>query len=318
MPLVLVSNDANATDRYDWKDITGVQYHYPNGYRNMIHEGEPFIYYRGIRRADGSRGQAEYFGYGVIAEVWRDEDIPLDTAKRNWAWYCAIHNYRPFDPPISAKINGEFFEDIPRNRWRNGVRSIDASVFQRILAAAGADATTIHRSDSTTTKLPRMADVVIPLASTSLIVPRAKQDGNRSPSSTSTKRYSREARLLGDRAEAVAVEWIKLNMPGAHEIRWVAQEGLTPGWDIEFHNEDDELIAVEVKGASGSAFANFELTANELAASRRLGSRYLFMLVADCLGTSPRVEVIVNPAESFRTGKLVITATSWRVSCGSQ
>jgi hypothetical protein len=30
MPLVLVSNDVNATDRYDWNDVTGVQYHYPN------------------------------------------------------------------------------------------------------------------------------------------------------------------------------------------------------------------------------------------------------------------------------------------------
>jgi hypothetical protein len=40
MPIVLVSNEANANDKFNWQDITGVQYHYPNGYRNMIRPGE--------------------------------------------------------------------------------------------------------------------------------------------------------------------------------------------------------------------------------------------------------------------------------------
>jgi hypothetical protein len=53
VPVVLVSNDANANDRFNWQDITGVQYHYPNQYKNIIQPGERFIYYRGIRRANG-------------------------------------------------------------------------------------------------------------------------------------------------------------------------------------------------------------------------------------------------------------------------
>ena len=61
MPILLVSNEANANDKFNWEDITGVQYHYPNGYRNMIRPGERFIY-RGMRRADGRRVPAEYFG----------------------------------------------------------------------------------------------------------------------------------------------------------------------------------------------------------------------------------------------------------------
>jgi hypothetical protein len=56
VPLVLASNDVNVSDRYNWKDIAGVQYHYPNGYRNLILTGVEFVYYRGIRRANGARG----------------------------------------------------------------------------------------------------------------------------------------------------------------------------------------------------------------------------------------------------------------------
>src|SRR5262249_45549749 len=137
MPLVLASNDANATERYRWDDITGVQYHYPNGYRNLIKSGERFVYYRGIRRADGTRGTAEYFGYGTVGEIWRDDKV-LDTApRRSWAWYCSIEDYVPFKAPVPAKLDGTFFEVIPSNMWRNGVRRLQEVVFERIITAAG-------------------------------------------------------------------------------------------------------------------------------------------------------------------------------------
>ena len=38
---------------------------------------------------------------------------------------------------------------------------------------------------------------------------------------------------------------------GAKNIRWVARQGLTPGWDIEYEDGAGELIAVEVKGCAG-------------------------------------------------------------------
>jgi hypothetical protein len=96
MPLVLASKDANANELYAWKDITGVQYHYPNGYRNLIRTGEPFVYYRGVRRATGIRGQAEYFGQGVIGDIRRDPTVPLSSPKAKWAWFCSIEDYFPF------------------------------------------------------------------------------------------------------------------------------------------------------------------------------------------------------------------------------
>jgi len=65
--------------------VTGVQYHYPNGYKNLIRSGERFVYYRGVRRAGNKRGIAEYFGTGLVGEVWRDERIPEDAPKERLA-----------------------------------------------------------------------------------------------------------------------------------------------------------------------------------------------------------------------------------------
>jgi hypothetical protein len=109
MPLILTSNEAIASDDYDWEDVTGVQYHYPNGYRSLIRPGERFVYYRGVRRAGNRRGNAEYFGTGLIGEVWRDDRISEDAPKKDWQWFCRIDNYVLFNMPVAAKINGTFF-----------------------------------------------------------------------------------------------------------------------------------------------------------------------------------------------------------------
>lgn len=317
MPLILVSNDANATDQFNWKDVTGVHYHYPNGYRNMIQSGEPFIYYRGIRRADGSRGQAEYFGYGMIGEVWQDGDIPEDTPKKNWAWYCSIEDYEPFNPPVPAKIDGVFFEDIPPNRWHNGVRRLNEVTYLRILDAAGIEDESSSGVVSPSTNIPPIDEVVIPSGTTHLILPPKKPVGNSKPSTGSTNRFSKTAKLIGDRAEAIALRWIEANVDGVHDIRWVAQEGLTPGWDIEFRDNSGELVAVEVKGTSGSLFTSFELTSNELSASRKMGYCYLLILVADCLGTTPQVQTIPNLVEQLDFGGLVLEPIRWSVASGN-
>ena len=90
-PIVLVENEQTEGGRYDyWKDVTGELYHFPNQYRNRVEEGKTFLYYRGVRRREGRRGTPEYFGWGRIAGVWRDEDIPEDSPKANWHWFARI------------------------------------------------------------------------------------------------------------------------------------------------------------------------------------------------------------------------------------
>jgi hypothetical protein len=301
MPIVLASNEANASDKFNWQDITGVQYHYPNGYRNTIRPGERFIYYRGMRRADGRRGTAEYFGCGTIGDIRRDESIPETTPKGRWAWYCTILDYLPFSPPVPAKINEQFFEKIPSNAWRNGVRVLDETTYQQIVAAAGLQTEPPTRPVPTAPppQMPKLEEVIIPAATTDdLLVPSAPSTGTNERTSAqgdSNRRYSRHSTIIGKRAEAIALAWVKQALPLAREVRWVADQGQTPGWDIEVTDERGKVLALEVKGASGRAFLDFELTPGELRASQQLGSRYWLLLVADCLGQSPRLQVVKDP-----------------------
>ena len=321
MPIVLVSNEANANDKFNWQDITGVQYHYPNGYRNMIRPGERFIYYRGMRRADGRRVPAEYFGCGTIGDIRRDASIPDTTPKGRWAWYCTILDYLPFTPPIPAKINDRFFETIPTNAWRNGVRALDEPTYQQIIAAAGLH-TEPRPIPTAPPQMPRLEEVTIPAATADdLLVPTAPSTGadeGRSAHNNSNRRYSRHSTIIGKRAEAIALAWVKKALPLARQVRWVADQGETPGWDIEVTDEHGTVLSLEVKGASGRAFLNFELTPGELRASQQLGSRYWLLLVADCLGQSPRLQVIKDPYARITSGHLELVPSGYRVSARAQ
>jgi hypothetical protein len=319
LPLVLASNEANATDRYDWKDITGVQYHYPNGYRNMIRPGEPFVYYRGIRRAGGGRGQAEYFGRGVIGDIWRDPRVPPNAPKRKWAWYCGVEDFVPFTVPVPAKVEGVFFEKIGSTKWRNGVRPLSEEDIERILAAAGVPPGG-HDVDSwpSPLKLPKLAVVRIEEILSDLMVPQSVQiDGPADTECASRRgggmRRSRIAKAIGHRAEEIALRYVHEAGLGATQIRHVAISSETPGWDIEYIDPTGELNAVEVKGSSGAAFPNFEFTDGELTAARRLGPRYWIYLVANCLGTRPRLYRIQDPAALLSQGLLCAAPLAWRI-----
>src|SRR5262249_35859279 len=137
MPVVLVQNPIIIDPEYDWKDILGEQYHFPNKYKNRCRPGTPFVYYRGARRPGGKRARPEYFGHGMIGEVWRDAEIPELSPKKDWAWYCRIMGYVPFAVPVAAKRDGAYLERIPMNHWSEGVRMLPQETFDRILELAG-------------------------------------------------------------------------------------------------------------------------------------------------------------------------------------
>ncbi len=321
MPLVLVSNDANASKRYAWKDITGVQYHYPNGYRNIIRTGEPFVYYRGVRRATGSRGEAEYFGQGVIGDIWRDSTVPATAPKAKWAWFCEIEDYVPFVTAIPAKIDGVFFESIKPNQWRNGVRKISQSAFDRILTASGVS---VDRHGETSLpvriELPPLSDVEIEDIPSDLILALSRNIEvqasipNDRASHTGGGRRSRNAKIAGDRSEGIAIRYIRERVLGATNIRHVASAGETPGWDIEYRDADGNLNAIEVKGTSGDAFISFEMTDNELAAARNLGQCYWIYLIAKCLGRRANVHAVRNPFAKIEQGQFLCRPSVWRLS----
>lgn len=138
MPLILFAAERTAGDKHKWINTLGTIHHFPNQYLPKFKSGERFIYYQGVRRAGGKRGEPGYFGAGIIGGTWPDDERNDEAKhKRNWAWYCALHDYAPFEAQVPRQVDGVFFEDLHDNQWGVGVRSISDEAFDRILEAAG-------------------------------------------------------------------------------------------------------------------------------------------------------------------------------------
>lgn len=312
MPIVLVENDETASGAA-WDNQTWERYQFPNTYRGLITPGTRFIYYRGVRRRDARRGAAEYFGRGVIGAVTQDPGT-REAPPKDRKWYCAIRNGVRFDRPVPIRVNDVPFENITRNRLAN-VRRIDENTYLRILDAAGQltpEEAGGGRNDALP-PLPLQDEVAIARHVSGLLAsPRRNRVEGAEPPADGARR-SRQARITGRRAEAIALRWIRDTYPDAVNIRWVADDGETPGWDIEFEREG-HLHAVEVKGTAASKFVSFELTANERRASEQLGRRYLLALVADCHSLAPKIEIVDNIASLIEERQLRCTPTVWRIT----
>jgi Protein NO VEIN, C-terminal len=286
MPLILVQNEVTADPAHDWDDVEGVHYHYPSKYKNKIIEGERFLYYIGVHRADGKRRpHGEYFGTGTIGQIWEDPNKPK-------SWYCRIEDYERFETPVPAKIDGAPFETGPSNLWRDGVRVVEHSTFDAILSIANGD-------DGNARSEPQSVDVKdVQYQTRGVIVPRSK----RPPETESTKgkrstahRRSRRSKQIGDWGETLAVRYIAERFPKASNI--IHREALNerPGWDIDYEDEKGLLMRVEVKSTTGAAFASITLTANELIAAQEHRDRYMLMLIAKCETSQPCVQTIIDP-----------------------
>jgi Domain of unknown function (DUF3883) len=323
--LVLVQNDRTAGGKYDdWEDVLGERYHFPNQYKNKVRRGTPFVYYRGVRRSEGRRGQPEYFGCGYIGDVWRDARISEAEPKVQWKWYCTIDDYVPFANPVPAKSNGvAAFEEIPENFWGVGVRTIAYERLHRILREAGAQETrtTPNPSGEPTLSSPVMpaiesvAPSVVDRLDALLAPSSGPRDNDRGGATRSAgPRRTRFSKLIGDRAEEVVMRM--LLHQGVKGLRWLAREGLTPGWDIEFVGDDGELVAVEVKGTSGDAFTSFDVTAAEWEMARQMRGRFRIVLVARCLSDSPVVFWLKDPLEGAERNSICVVPAVWRITLG--
>lgn len=319
MPLVLVQNERTVNEKYEhWKNVTGEQYHFPNQYKNRIVPGTPFVYYQGTRRADRKPGTPEYFGCGVIGEVWRDDEIPKSTPKNQWAWFCEIDDYLPFKMPVPSKQGDEYIEEIHHhNLWGVGVRKLSMDAYDRIIELAGL-ANVAPKVVSSSAIMPTIDKVEIPSEpeNSPLLLQQTHTNKGEGGTGRSAGQYSRSAKQVGDRAEEIVYKYLRdqLSQLGGTKLRWVAQEGEKPGWDIEYINAFSELTAIEVKGTGGAAFPSVELTKNEWDAAQRLGERYQLFLVADCLGLSPKIQIVENPAEIVGKGLLSIEPVRWRLA----
>ncbi len=298
MPLVLVHNDVVTNPDHAWDDVEGVRYHYPAKYQRKIITGEPFIYYRGVRRVGGRVGQNEYVGAGRIGAIWPDPNRPQGQRK---AWYCAIEDFRRFSSPVAAKVDGVPLEDIPTNMWRDGVRSLPDAVYERIIQAA--DAQPVRASEPSASGLTIMA-------ADNLIMPPAPVGRTTGKSSF---RKSKQAKMVGDWAEGIALRYIIEQLQGATACTHRAGLGETPGWDIDYLDPDGVLQRVEVKGTISGAFTGVEITAGEMRAAKAHGNSYWLYLVAGCLTDTPKVQPIQNPAARLEAGQWTASPSVYSV-----
>uniref|UniRef100_UPI0024320A37 protein NO VEIN domain-containing protein n=1 Tax=Gordonia paraffinivorans TaxID=175628 RepID=UPI0024320A37 len=126
MPLVFTQNEVTLSGHL-YADVIGETYEFPSRYLRLIRSGEQFLYYRGRRRKAG-RGNQEYFGCGIVAEVFPSGD----------RYQCSIADYHPFDPPVPFK-SGDRYREPEANEiehvglyFQLGVRRIDQKAFDSI------------------------------------------------------------------------------------------------------------------------------------------------------------------------------------------
>lgn len=312
-PIVLVENEMTVGGMYDhWQDVTGERYQFPNQYKNKVLPGREFLYYRGVRRADGTRGNAEYFGCGIVGSVELDPASKSSEPKARWKWICEIEDYRPFPTPVPAKENGVFFEDIPQNFWGVGVREITTEVFKRIVERAGFTSPA-GREDQLL--LPPLS-AVVPRVVGSLVRPATDEArvGGNARSATDSRR-SKYSRTLGRRGEEVVMAHLRstLSSSETETLRWVADEGETPGWDIQYEAAG-EIVAVEVKASGGPGFPSVEMTANEWRAAVDLGRRYRLALVGKVRSEAPEIQFLDDPASMLAREQARLETVIWRMS----
>ncbi|MDT5268426.1 MAG: 5-methylcytosine-specific restriction enzyme [Acidobacteriota bacterium] len=127
-------------DESQWEDQTGVAYHFPKRYLDILKPGTQVIYYKGnlknkVFLPNRQTPEAHYFGAAVIGRIYDDRNSTKNDK------FAVIENYVPFATPVLIRQQGNYIERIPESRkvnyWRDGVRRIDGETYERILGLAG-------------------------------------------------------------------------------------------------------------------------------------------------------------------------------------
>lgn len=300
--LILVENEVTEGHRYDhWEDKTGIKYHYPNIYKNKIIPGIKFIYYRGTRRNNGY-GDPEYFGSGTIGNVYLDPTTDTSESKAKWNWYCDIIDYEPFTEPVYFKHNDDYIEKIPQNRWSVAVREIDKSIFKKILE--------LSKKNINLNK-PILPEIIQQpkLVTNNLIKP--SHNFADKPIKYYVARTHR-AKIIGDKGERIVLHYLRGNFDHK-KIRWLANEGETPGYDIELIDKKSQRYGIEVKSTTNRKMNNFQLTINEYEAIKQLREKYILAIVTNVETENPEISFLYNVFDKIHEGALTLTPQSFKV-----
>jgi Domain of unknown function (DUF3883) len=211
----------------------------------------------------------------------------------------------PFSPPVPAKPEGVFYEQIPQNMWRNGVRDLAPDVFERIVAAAS-----VHQGNGSP---KHQVAPSAPVEADGLIIPRDRDVGG--GDKTGSWRKSKRAKEIGDWAEIAALKFIHQELKVTNAVHRAAQ-GETPGWDIDFTDKTGQFHRVEVKGTVAGVFNTIDFTAGELRAAHVHSDEYWIYFVANCLTDRPRIQRTRNPAALLNSGQWVAKSALFTITLG--
>ena len=143
MPVIL-SQHFLAKDR-PYEDIEYGLYHYPRIYFGRIKPYDNFIYYRPLGESERRSDSLNYFGYGILGQLWPD---PTRSDHR----YVAILKGEPFERLVPLKDpSGLYYETESEKQPTSvsAVREINEITYYRILAAANVSATALEHREST-------------------------------------------------------------------------------------------------------------------------------------------------------------------------
>ncbi len=129
------------------------------------------------------------------------------------------------------------------------------------------------------------------------------------------RQYCEENGRLGEQ-HVVAEERQRLHRAGRNDlaqlVRWVSQESVSQGYDIDSFETDGQHRFIEVKATSGTG-RPFEMSLNEWATATRLGARYCVARVTS-VRTSPTIAWFGDLLAAEAEGRLSRTASGWLVT----
>lgn len=180
-----------------------------------------------------------------------------------------------------------------------------------------------------------VADEVVEATRTGAIEPQILEEREFTPrppsrergagSTTSSGRYSRASKKIGDLGERLVFDYLKRRLVEqgredlALRVVWEAAEGRTPGWDITTYCPNTgEKIFVEVKASQGATISEVILTRNEWLAAQRHAGAYRLYMVIDVLKQRPSLEVLADPAGEVQRNRASIKEASWALTLRSE
>lgn len=209
---------------------------------------------------------------------------------------------------IETKIHREFFKNDlikPPARWASVIQ-IDEILKDKL------------NKRITGQILPEISHVDPELSEENLLKSTNKAHSDKG--SKMIKRYVRSSKLIGDRAELIVKKFLEetLSLEEKKTLKWLANEGETPGYDFSYVDLQNNEICIEVKGTVAKKFDNFNITINEWAAAEKKLENYYVYLVTECLGRQPKIDRLRNIFRMKQNQKVCLEPIVFRVSVAGE